>query len=79
MRKVVKLVEYTCRDTVSALKVLLSLAVNGKLRGLVVFYRTEDGRDETIYTGLYRVRPDLALNASLKLSVTQMQVRGDFD
>jgi hypothetical protein len=79
VRKILRLAEYTCKDTISALKVLLALALQGKLRGLVVMYRTEDGREQTVHTGLYRVRPDAALSASLRMSVAQMQANGEMD
>lgn len=76
---VLKLVEYSCRDTISILKVLLSLALKGGLRGLVVCYRTEDGREDTVCTGIYKAHPERAVSASLRMSVAQMQASGELE
>ena len=76
---VLKLVEYSCRDTISVLKVLLSLALKGKLRGLLVCYRDEDGREDTVFTGVYKDSEPAKLNASLRISLDQMRVRGEID
>lgn len=76
---VIKLVEYACRDTIAVLKVLLSMAIKGRLRGLVVCYRTENGEEDTVFTGIYKAHPERAVNASLKISVAQMKACGEFD
>lgn len=72
---VIELVKYTCRDTLAVLKVLLSMAVKGELRGLALCYRTEDGEEETVFTGIYKAHPANAVNAAMRLSwgLTQMQ------
>jgi hypothetical protein len=74
-----KLVEYKCRESVSILKVLLELALKGKLRGLVICYRTDDGTERTIYTGAYKAHPGRAAEASLRMSLRLMQANGDMD
>lgn len=62
---VLELVKYTCRDTIAVLKVLLSMAIKGELRGLALCYRTQDGEESTIFTGLYKAHPGTAVNAVL--------------
>jgi hypothetical protein len=76
---VVKLIEYRCRDTVSILKVLLSLALAGKLRGLIVCYRSDDGEEKTAFTGVYRAHPNKAVGSILSTSVRLMQANGELD
>jgi hypothetical protein len=76
---VFKLVEYSCRDTISVLKVLLSLALKGKLRGLLVCYRDDDGREDTVFTGIYKESRSSMLNASLRVSMDQLRNRGEID
>lgn len=76
---VLKLAEYSCKDTISILKVLLAMALKGKLRGLVVCYRDDEGREDTIFTGAYKANPSSMLNASLKVSITQLRMRGEID
>jgi hypothetical protein len=58
MPATLRLVPYTAKDIISTLKVLLSMAVNGKLRGLAVCYRTDDGQEHHVVAGLYRIRPN---------------------
>jgi hypothetical protein len=59
MSTVLKLVVYSCRETISILKVLLAMALRGKLRGIVVCYRTDDGEENTVFTGIYKHNPEL--------------------
>lgn len=66
---VFELVKYTCRDTVAVLKVLLSMAIKGELRGLALCYRMQDGREETVFTGLYKAHPASAENAAKRLNL----------
>lgn len=77
--KVLRLVEYVCKDTVSILKVLLSMAIKGQLRGLIVLYRTEDGQEETVYTGAYKANSRLGASSALGLSMDLMRVNGELD
>jgi hypothetical protein len=77
--KVIRLLEYRCRDTVSILKVLLSLAMQGKLRGLIVCYRTEDGEEKTVFTGAYKAHPNKAVGSILRTSMRLMQANGELE
>jgi hypothetical protein len=76
---VIRLIEYRCRETVSILKVLLSLAMQGKLRGLAVFYRTAEGDEQTVLTGYYKANPSRAAGASLSMSLKLMRANGEID
>jgi hypothetical protein len=76
---VLKLVEYRCRETVTILKALLALALAGKLRGLMVCYRTADGAEDSVLTGVYKVNADRAASSSLRLSIRLMQANGEVD
>lgn len=75
--KVLKLMEYSCKDTVSILKALLTLALQGKLRGLVVCYMTDKGVEDTVFTGLYKMRPSAALGVTMKASVDHLRAAGE--
>jgi hypothetical protein len=66
---VIELVKYRCRDTLTALRVLLSMAMKGEIRGLALCYRTEDGAEHTVFTGAYEVNQGNAVNAAMRLSV----------
>lgn len=76
---VLRLVEYKCQETISILKVLLELALRGRLRGLVVLYRSEDGEERTVCTGAYKRNPNKAAGASLRMSIQMMQANGEMD
>lgn len=76
---VLKLVEYRCRECVSILRVLLDLALAGRLRGLVVCYTTEDGKEDTVLTGVYKVNQKRAAGASLRMGFRLMQSNGEID
>lgn len=56
-----------CSETVAVLRVLLKLALSGELRGLAVCYRRNGRADEVILTGPYKVRPENALGAALRM------------
>lgn len=77
--KVLQLFQYQCRETISILKVLLSLAMQGKLRGLAVFYRTEDGVEESIMTGYYKTHAGKAAESTLRMSLRLMRANGEID
>lgn len=79
MKKVFRLVEYVCKDTISILKVLLAMALKGQLRGLIVCYRTKDGQESTVFTGLYKANPADAAGTTMRLSMTLIQENREFD
>lgn len=79
MSRVLKLVEYSCRDTISVIKSLLALAIKGKLRGLIVHYKTDEGEEDTVFTGLYKLDSSNAIGAILKTSMMQMRASGELD
>lgn len=58
-----------CRDTVAVLKFLLELALTGQLRGLALCYRTAEGKDEVLFTGVHDRRPESALGAASQMHV----------
>jgi hypothetical protein len=76
---VLRLVDYACKDTISTLKVLLSLALKGRLRGIMVSFRMDDGTEDSIFTGIYKAHPATAVSASLKVSMMQMRANGELD
>lgn len=65
MLRLVKLPIY--RDILAVLTVLIEMAVNGELLGMVLCYRTAQGRTEVLLTGLYRSRPENALGAAARI------------
>lgn len=75
---VLRLVEYRCRESISILKALLALALQGKLRGIVVCYRTDDGREKTVHTGIYK-HGERAAEATLRASVMMLRAGGEID
>jgi hypothetical protein len=77
--KVLRLLEYRCRDTVAILRVLLAMAIEGRLRGLIVCYRTADGEERTVFTGAYKAHPQRALGAILSSSVEMARASGEMD
>lgn len=62
----------------SILKVLLALALRGRLRGLAICYRTEDCEEHTAFTGAYKTHGTAAA-ASLRMSVALMQANGELE
>jgi hypothetical protein len=76
---VLRLVEYRCRETVTILKALLALALAGKLRGLMLCYKTDDGVEESILTGVYKGSTDRAASSSLRMSIRLMKANGELE
>lgn len=76
---VVRLVQYKCRETVAILKVLLTLALEGRLRGLIVCFRTDSGEEKTVFTGAYKAHPDKAVGLILSTSMKLMRANGEMD
>lgn len=57
------------KDTIAVLKFLLELALTARLHGLSVCYRTDDGKDQILFTGVYEKRPTEALLAASLMHV----------
>lgn len=76
---VLKIVEYLSKDTIATLRVLLSMALKGELRGLAICYRTDKGVEETVFTGIYKAHPADAATAGMRLSMSLMQVNGELE
>ena len=70
---VIYLVKYINKETISVLKVLLTMAVKGELRGLALCYRTAEGAEKTVFTGHYKDNPANALNGAMRLSMAMNQ------
>lgn len=64
---VFSLVKHTARDTIAVLRALLELALDGKLRGVAICYRDEEGNEEVALTGIYKTHPVYAVNAGVRL------------
>lgn len=76
---VLKIVEYLSKDTIATLRVLLSMALKGQLRGLAIYYRTEDGSEETVFTGIYKAHAADAATAGMRLSVSLLRASGELE
>jgi hypothetical protein len=76
---VIELVKYSSRDTVATLKVLLHMALKGQVRGLAVCYRDVEQEEHSVFTGLYKVAPERAADASLRLSMKLLKTNGELD
>jgi hypothetical protein len=76
---VVRLLEYTCRETVAILRVLLAMALGGKLRGTIICYRADTGEERVVFTGAYKAHPDKAIGLILSTSVNMARVKGETD
>lgn len=70
------LVKYFDRGTVATLKVLLSMALKGELRGVLVFYRTPAGNEEVVATGIYEAHPEYTSSAAMRLMAQSQQRAG---
>ncbi|QJW84354.1 hypothetical protein HK414_12955 [Ramlibacter terrae] len=55
------------KDSLGLLKVLLSLAIRGEVRGLFVGYVDADGKDQLCITDAYRENPDRAAVQAMRL------------
>lgn len=75
---VIELVKYSNRETIAALRVLLSKAQAGELRGVAVCFRTLDGEEDTLFTGAYKAHPGDAAHTAMRLSLTLAHAQGGF-
>lgn len=62
-----RLVKTTNKDTMEALQTLLD--VGKAIKGLVIYFRDEDGHEDAIFTGLYRASSAEALKAAMVMSL----------
>lgn len=76
---VLQLVKFKCLESVRVLKALLSIAIQGGTRGLVVCYMDSEGEEHTMFTGVYKHSPNKAAGASLRMGLTLMRVNGELD
>jgi hypothetical protein len=68
--KMLRLVKFAhCKETIAVLRMLLHKALEGRLRGIAVCFRTPDG-DQVLATGIYGVHPEAILTAAARLKFT---------
>lgn len=65
---IIELVKYESRETAAVLRALLAKATKGELRGLALCYRTDEGAEENVFTGVYKARPESAVAAIHRMS-----------
>jgi hypothetical protein len=56
-----------CLDSLKVLTILLGMAMEGKIRGLALIYRTSAGQEETLFTGVYERVPRNAVTAAASM------------
>lgn len=71
--------DYLNRDTVLVLEQLLVRARSGELRGVTICTRPDRGADELVLTGIYRNRPEKAVNACVRMAWRLSQLQDDLD
>lgn len=76
MPAVLRLVEVRSDDSVAVLEHMLQQAKSGKVRGILLCHTSDKGVEEPMFTGMYRRRPTLALNAALNLLLRLTQMTG---
>lgn len=79
MAAVLQLVTHSNKDTVVALEYLLHEAKRGKRVSVAGVFRIDADEEEALFTGTYRVHPDQAVSASLRLSMIVMKASGELD
>jgi hypothetical protein len=72
---VVQLVKFTNKDTVAVLRYLLDQALRGEVVGIAVCYRMRDGEEDSLFSGLYKARPNEGAGAAMRLSLELAQVK----
>lgn len=65
---VLRLVRNSTKQTIDALRQLLECAMRGEVVGLCICFKTKDGQEKAIFTGVYSDR-QLAASAAMRMSV----------
>ncbi len=73
--EVVKLDEYRGKEVVAALEALLELAREGQIHGVVYVAKLNEGDNRAGMAGIYKRRPDLALQATFMMERRLMHGR----
>lgn len=76
MAPVLRLVQRTFKDTVEVLKALLSLALDGKLKGVAICYMDTEGHEDFALTGIYKANAAYTVSAAEKLK-TELSLKRD--
>jgi len=77
MGAVLRLVEFSNRETQAVLSALHARSVRGEVIGIALCFRAPDGAEQCVYTGAYKADPAQALNASMRMSVQLTQMQDD--
>lgn len=75
MGVVLRLVHNSTKQTIEALRQLLECAIRGEIVGLCVCFKTRDGEEKALFTGVYSDRQQAA-SAAMRMSV-KMTMRDD--
>lgn len=75
MGVVLRLVRSSTKQTIEALRQLLECAIRGEIVGLCVCFKTRDGEEKALFTGVYSDRQQAA-SAAMRMSV-KMTMRDD--
>lgn len=65
---VLRLVRNSTKDTLDALRQLLECAMRGEILGICICFKTRDGRERALFTGVYSDRQHAA-SAAMRMSV----------
>jgi hypothetical protein len=76
---VVKLQQYRSRDVERALRCLLAKWEAGKVKGVALCFKDDDGVEHISFTGNYRDDPAHALSAALKMSRRINEIQDEQD
>jgi hypothetical protein len=67
MATVIRMVEYSNRETLAILSALTARAMRGEVIGLALCFRSKLGIDQCVFTGPYN-NPATAVNAAARMS-----------
>lgn len=77
MATVLRLVEFSNRETIRILRALLARAVKGDVIGVAVCFKSRPGVEHCVFTGPYKANPAEAVNAAARMSLEMTQLQLD--
>ena len=77
MGTVLRLAEYSNRETLTILRALTARALRGEVIGVALCFRSRPGVEHCVFTGPYKAHPSQAVNAAARMSLEMTQLQLD--
>lgn len=74
---VLRLVEFSNRETVAICSAIHARSVRGEVRGVALYFRDDRGEDHCVFTGPFEANLAEAASAASRMAKLVLQLQGD--